>query len=322
MRVIDLFAGCGGLTLGFQNAGFDVVVAVDNWEASNLVYKKNFKHDILNIDLNNVELACNVLGNFDADMIIGGPPCQDFSHAGKRNENNGRGNLTISFAQVISTLRPKYFVMENVDRLVKTEKYQEAYKIFKKAGYGLTVKILDASYCGVPQKRKRYFVFGELGGEDDVLDKYLLKNLSARSMTVRDYLGNSLGTDYYYRHPRNYERRGVYSIDEPSATIRGMNRPIPEGYPGHPLDATNDMSQVRPLTTVERSYIQTFPREFIWEGNKTNLEQMIGNAVPVKLAEYVAKAIKEHIETKNKRTDTDAAKSTAQLQLNLEAVSI
>lgn len=232
-------------------------------------------------------------------MIVGGPPCQDFSHAGKRNENNGRGNLTVSFAEVVAAIRPKYFVMENVDRLLLTTKYQQAFKIFKNAGYGITVKLIDASLCGVPQKRKRWFVIGELAGKDGALEYFLAKNISKKEMSIREYFGDSLGVEYYYRHPRNYSRRAVYSIDEPSATIRGVNRPIPKGYPGHSLDATKDLSKVRPLTTEERGWIQTFPKNFIFEGSKTNLEQLIGNAVPVKLAEYVAKAIQEYLEVKS-----------------------
>ena len=98
---------------------------------------------------------------------------------------------------------------------------------------------------------------------------------------------------YYYRHPRNYNRRGIFSIDEPSPTIRGVNRPIPKGYQLNSCDPQGvDLSKIRPLTTIERSYIQTFPEDFIFTGTKTDLEQMIGNAVPVNLAKFVAQSIK------------------------------
>lgn len=114
-------------------------------------------------------------------------------------------------------------------------------------------------------------------------------------MTIRDYLGNELGLEVYYRHPRNYNRRGVFTIDEPSPTIRGVNRPVPKGYKLNSCDPENvDLNKIRPLTTIERSYIQTFPREFKFFGTKTNLEQMIGNAVPVNLGTFVAKTIKEY----------------------------
>ncbi len=111
-------------------------------------------------------------------------------------------------------------------------------------------------------------------------------------MTIRDYLGDSLGLDFYYRHPRNYNRRGVFSIDEPSPTVRGVNRPIPSGYKINSCDPEGiNLNDIRPLTTIERSYIQTFPKTFKFDGTKTNLEQMIGNAVPVELAKYVAESI-------------------------------
>ena len=296
-RVVDLFSGCGGLTLGFQNQDFQVVASADNWKTAIDIYKKNFSHDIFPIDLSDIENSIEVFKDFEPDIIIGGPPCQDFSQAGKRDENLGRGNLTYSFARIIEQIKPQYFVMENVDQLVKKDVYKESIKLLKSIGYGITVQLLDASLCGVPQKRKRYFVIGEINREDNFLDDFLLNNLASKPMTVRDYLGTTLGTEYYYRHPRSYARRGIYSIDEPSATIRSVNRPIPKGYPGHHLDATSNLELVRPLTTKERSLIQTFPESFKWvDGSKTNIELAIANAVPVKLAEYVASALRQHIE--------------------------
>lgn len=109
---------------------------------------------------------------------------------------------------------------------------------------------------------------------------------------MRQYLKDSpLDTEYYYMHPRSYARRAIFSIDEPSATIRGINRPIPSGYQFHPADKTRDINLVRSLTSKERSYLQTFPAEFIFVGAKTDIEQAIGNAVPIKMAEYIAKRI-------------------------------
>ena len=80
-----------------------------------------------------------------------------------------------------------------------------------------------------------------------------------------------------------------------SPTVRGVNRPIPATYQIHPGDATDDLSRVRPLTTLERARIQTFPREFAFEGSKTDLEQIIGNAVPVELAAYVGRHLLDYM---------------------------
>jgi DNA (cytosine-5)-methyltransferase 1 len=289
MKTIDLFAGCGGLSLGFQNAGFEIESAFDFWKPAIEVYRANFLHQIIETDLSK-EFKLN----FSPQMIIGGPPCQDFSSAGKRNENLGRADLTFTFAEVVAKQKPEWFVMENVARITKSNILQCAKNILQKTGYGLTEKILDASFCGVPQIRKRYFLIGKLYSEDDFLTHYLEKNQSKKQMTVSDYFGDTLDIEFYYRHPRSYLRRGIYSVHEPSPTIRGVNRPIPKTYIKHSNDACEPNGNVRPLTTTERSYLQTFPANFKFFGNKTDLEQMIGNAVPVKLAEFVGKCIKEY----------------------------
>ena len=151
-----------------------------------------------------------------------------------------------------------------------------------------------------PQSRNRFFLIGGLGVENNILTPIYQKLLNSEQMTIRDYLGDSLNLDYYYRHPRNYSRRGIFSIDEPSPTVRGVNRPVPPGYKKHKGDPKYaKLSEVRPLTTVERSYLQTFPKHFKFQGTKTNLEQMIGNAVPVNLAELVAKGILNYISNTN-----------------------
>lgn len=298
MKVIDLFAGCGGLSLGFQNAGYDIVAAYDFWQPAVNVYRDNFtSHSIYQMDLSDTDAAIRHIEPFAPDMIIGGPPCQDFSHAGKRQEGK-RANLTEAYAKIVSKILPEWFVMENVDRAQQSEAYKRARDIFKQSGYGLTEHIYDASLCGAPQKRKRFICIGKRGEHDGFLEQIILKNESKTPMTMRDYFGNALGIDYYYRHPRNYNRRGFFSMDEPSPTIRGVNRPIPHGYVRHPNDPER-IEGLRPLTTQERAQVQTFPKDFIFRGSKTDLEQIIGNAVPVKLAEFVGRRISEFRELSN-----------------------
>jgi DNA (cytosine-5)-methyltransferase 1 len=295
MKVIDLFSGCGGMSLGFQNAGFEIVSAFDNWKPAIEVYKANFKdHPIIEKDLSQ-DIDYQIFKQLNADMIIGGPPCQDFSSAGKRDEDNGKGDLTITFAEIIAQAQPEWFVMENVERITKSKKLEKALSIFKLMGYGLSQQVIDASYCGVPQSRKRYFLVGHLHSEDNFLNPYLINSQDKKSMTIYDYLGNLLDLEHYYRHPRSYARRGVFSIYEPSPTIRGVNRPIPKTYVKHDGDSCDIHEALRPLTTLERSYIQTFPKNFKWMGTKTDIEQMIGNAVPVNLAKFVAQCIKQYM---------------------------
>lgn len=298
MRIVDLFCGCGGLSLGFERAGYEVVAGYDNWAAAINVYRQNFNHPINQIDLLNVEEASEHIRAYNPQMIIGGPPCQDFSSAGKRDEDNGRGDLTPAYANIVATIRPEWFLMENVSTITKTNKLVEAKSIFKNAGYGLTQVVLDASLCGVPQKRKRFFLIGRLGENDDFMYNYIQSKLAKKPMTVRDYLGDKLGVDYYYRHPRSYARRGVFSIDEPSPTIRGVNRPLPSGYKIHYNDPVQTTEGIRPLTTKERSLIQTFPETFTFLGTKSEIEQMVGNAVPVNLGTFVGRAILDYIRDK------------------------
>ena len=294
IKVIDLFSGIGGLSLGFQNAGFEIIAAYDNWDAAIDVYQQNFSHPIYKRDISD-DSFLNEIKKLDIDMIIGGPPCQDFSIAGHRNENLGRSDLTLSFAKIIEKIRPKWFLMENVPRIEKSNILKLAKEKFINSNYGLTQIVLDANKCGVPQARKRFFLIGELNGKDNTLFNELINSQNSEQMSLYDYFGESLDFEYYFRVPRSYSRRGIFSIYEPSPTIRGVDRPLPKGYPGHPSDAIELNNSIRSLTIHERGLIQTFPENFKYLGTKTNLNQMIGNAVPVKLAEHIGLIIKKYI---------------------------
>lgn len=289
---IDLFAGCGGLSLGLKDAGINVVLGVEKWEAARLVYEHNLKHECANLDLEDVNIAVEHIIKFRPDIIAGGPPCQDYSSAGKRKEG-ARADLTVSYGEIICSIRPRWALMENVPLARKSYSYNAYRQLLIDSGYGLTEVVLDASYYGVPQARKRFFSIGLLGAEDGFLIETIMSKKGSSQTTIREFFGDTLGLEHYYRHPRSYARRGVYSIDEPSATIRGVNRPIPGGYPGHPLDSSSDFSKIRPLTTKERALIQTFPREFELLGPKSAQEQMIGNAVPVNLGRVIGGCILE-----------------------------
>lgn len=289
------------MSLGFQKAGFDILAGFEHWNVAISCYKRNFIHPVEDVDLSNVELSVQTIKKYSPDIIIGGPPCQDFSGAGNRVEGD-RANLTVSYAEIIKEILPQYFVMENVERAASSEAYKKARIIFKEAGYGLTEKVLDASLCGVPQKRKRFFCIGFKNGHDSFLDGLLSTNQSVFPLTVREYFQKEnydLPMEYYYRHPRSYKRRGIFSVDEPSPTIRGVNRPKPANYKKHGGDLI-EPDGVRNLSCLERALIQTFPLDFVWDDSSSATEQMIGNAVPVKLANYVATCLMRFI-----KGDTD-----------------
>lgn len=294
--VIDLFSGCGGMSLGFQLAHFQVLAGYDNWRPAIDTYNRNnLGHEAKALDLGDVdatiaELEHHRLSDGSFPAIIGGPPCQDFSSAGKRIEGD-RADLTEKYAAIIKHFMPPFFVMENVSRANGAAAYNRALSVMEEAGYTIVKKVLNSAYCGVPQNRKRLIAFGSHIPEHagNVLH-FWETAIDDKPMTVRDWFGDRLNTDHYYRHPRSYARRGIFSVDEPSPTIRGVNRPIPAGYLGHAGD-TVPADKARPLTTAERAEIQTFPPGFSFDGSRTNVEQMIGNAVPVRLGKFIADSV-------------------------------
>jgi DNA (cytosine-5)-methyltransferase 1 len=286
VKVLDLFAGAGGMALGLQSSGHEIVHSVDNWQAAHEVLSKNFDHPASLLDLSDKSTWDQALAN-RFDVISGGPPCQDFSIAGGRQTDGARANLTLSFAQMIERAKPKFFVMENVYSIVGTEVLAKAHSIFEQTGYSLTSQVIDASYVGVPQARKRYILVGALKAKTPSLGDFYSSRGSESRMTVADHFGKTLGTEFYYAHPRSYKRRAVFSIHEPSATIRGVNRPMPDSYNFHTADKCNDRQKIRPLTTLERAQIQTFPKSFVFVDSKSQSEQLIGNAVPVNLARFI-----------------------------------
>ena len=313
-EVIDLFSGCGGLSLGFQAGGFDVLRAFDSWQAAVETYNSNFTHRAEMLNLDNIDGAVSRLSEFQAGGefpgIIGGPPCQDFSMAGKRLEAENAG-LTENFAMIVKMFQPRFFVMENVPNAKHFRTYKSALAMLENADYHVSTHILDASDFGAPQKRKRIFAFGS---KDYALSKNIVEQIGIEEMearartrslgraTVRDWFHDQDLPLIYYRHPRSYARRGCFSIDEPSPTIRGVNRPMPKTYkfndkdlavPG--FDSLINPREIGPLTVFERKQIQTFPRDFKLTGTKTVDEQMVGNAVPVLLAYVVARAVKRAI---------------------------
>lgn len=167
-NVLDLFCGCGGFSKGFEQAGFDVRFGIDIWDEALVTYRKNFPNAVvLNEDISKVsgtEIVDLISMNIeDVDVIIGGPPCQGFSVSGKRMIDDERNKLYKSFVDIVSEIRPKVFVMENVPGLVRLFKGQVAEQViehFSKIGYRVQMKILSSDNYGVPQRRKRVFFVG------------------------------------------------------------------------------------------------------------------------------------------------------------------
>ena len=167
--LIDLFCGCGGFSKGFENAGFDIALGIDSWKDATITYQHNFPNAIvLNQDITTVtgEVLLNRLKNMsteDIDVIIGGPPCQGFSLSGKRMLDDPRNKLYKSFVEVVSEIKPKVFVMENVPGLIRLfdgKVKEEILNDFSSLGYEVEMQLLSADNFGVPQQRKRVFFVG------------------------------------------------------------------------------------------------------------------------------------------------------------------
>ena len=303
MHVVDLFCGCGGLSKGFELAGFNVVAAFDAWQSAITCYNANFNHKAQQLDLDEVENAVETIRPYAPSVIIGGPPCQDFSGAGKRQEGP-LADLTYKYAQIITTLRPQYFVMENVSRAKASEAYSKARALYKKHNYGLTEVVLDASRCGVPQHRNRFFCIGALNAPDGFLIEDIFHHYIGEEITVADYFTNNnirLDIEAYYRHPTTYSRRAIFGTDEVAPTIRGVNRPKPANYNHHENDAVSkdEIENIKQLSLRQRAIIQTFPQDYRFEGlqiSRCDLEQMVGNAVPVEMARFVANRLQNYIQ--------------------------
>ena len=176
LNVIDLFCGCGGFSKGFDEAGYNVRFCIDVWKDATVTYQHNFPNTtVLNEDITKIN-GQDILrvANMDADevdVIIGGPPCQGFSLSGKRMIDDERNKLYKSYVQIVSELKPKVFVMENVPGLIRLFKGQVGEQViedFSGIGYNVQNKILSADNYGVPQQRKRVFF---VGVRNDLVEK-------------------------------------------------------------------------------------------------------------------------------------------------------
>ena len=293
IRVVDLFSGAGGLSLGFEKAGFEVVAAYDGWEAAGRVYQANFSHPFVLQDLSDVSASVESIARYAPTVIVGGPPCQDFSLAGQGRGSRGeRAALTEAFAEIAVRVAPEAIVMENVPNAINSQEWHTARQRFLDAGYAVFHMRLNAAYYGVPQRRKRLFLIASSGHDSARFRAAIAAAATTAPLTVAEYMGDEMDVDHYFVLPRSYQRRAVFSVNEPAPTMRGTRRPVPPSYPGHHLDSA-DHRTVRPVSLEERARIQTFPADWDWGNGPTrDKDLMIGNAVPPELAKHVALALK------------------------------
>lgn len=218
-KVIDLFAGVGGMSLGFEMAGFDVVLANEYDKDIANAYKKNhsstkmINEDITKLDLQSVFEQYK--GNID--VIIGGPPCQGFSQKGKRKTIHDERNFLFKYyVKVVDLVKPQYFVMENVPNLLTAEKgyfKREIEELFSKMGYILDAGVLNAADYGVPQNRRRAVIIGKKTNEERVnlLPKPVNKKVSVwDAISDLAYLNSGEGDeiqDYKFEARSEYQKK-------------------------------------------------------------------------------------------------------------------
>jgi len=298
-KAIDLFAGCGGLSLGFQQAGFEIVGFIEQWKPAIKTHLKNFpesKH--IGLDITQVTEQDLEEYKEKIDVIIGGPPCQGFSICGKRNPFDKRNTLYKEFLRIVEIIKPKYIVMENVKGILsmKTPEGQPVINTllndFIKLGYLICYKTLRAVDYGVAQKRERVIVIGK---KCNYYPRPTTPTPINTIEAIQDIPEKISGQLYSQNKPEtierikqlkqgerlcktfNFSRQRIYA-DKPSPTIATKQRLI------HPY-------KHRFLTPREIARLQSFPDTFEFCGTLSNMIKQIGNAVPPKLAEAVAKNI-------------------------------
>jgi len=307
MNVLDLFCGAGGLSYGFKKAGYNILLGIDNDPIVLKTFKLNHPESkILCKDISKIDEG-KILKEVDEekiDIIIGGPPCQGFSLAGKRESRDPRNYLIKHFLRIVSEIKPKIFIIENVPGLLsmKTEKgnrfLDEIKRISKNNGFFIKELLLNAEEYGIPQKRKRIFL---IGSREEKANFDLKKQ---KKKTVKNILlpKEKVPKEYFYsqRMIQGFKRREIknkkkgwgYGWKFLESNKRSYT--ISARYYKDGAEALIKYSEtkIRKLTPEECALIQSFPKKYKFQGNKREIYRQIGNAVPPKLSYVIAKSIK------------------------------
>lgn len=306
--VVSLFAGAGGLDTGLKMAGFKTIWANEIDKDACETYIAN--HPETYVERGDIR---NVKSFPEADMVVGGYPCQGFSLAGNRLITDERNFLYREFVRALRFANPKFFIAENVKGMLTMgggRIIEAMVEDFKSQGYEVTYHLVNAKDYGVPQDRERVFI---IGVRQDISDdfKYLLPHpthgmgLDSKNpyVTLKDAIGhlkpNEIGEIYESGFSSRFlSRNRKRGWNEVSFTIQASGRHAPLHPSGEPmiklgtdewiLPAT---SEHRRLSVVECALIQTFPADYIWKGNAGSVHKQIGNAVPCLLAKAVSEPI-------------------------------
>ena len=313
LNVIDLFCGCGGMSKGLTDAGLNVIAGIDIWDKAVESYNKNYHHKAYCADLTQLPPEkFNELYNKEnknVDILVGGPPCQSFSIAGKRDKNDPRNALFMEYVKYLDYFKPKAFIMENVIGMLskKTANGENVIDIIMEQlnrNYNCIINKLYASDFEVPQNRRRTIIIGIrkdlniLPKEPEpiiksVQDRIPVKNILIPKEEVdkKYYLSEKALAGIENKKSVNKEKgfgfgAQMLDFDKPSYTIPA--RYWKDGYDA--LVKYNE-KEIRRLTITELKRIQSFPDNYIIDGSNKDIIMQIGNAVACKFAYYLGKYI-------------------------------
>ena len=318
-KMIDLFAGAGGLTYGFYKNGFDPVETIEFWKPATLTYNKNFHKNITPLDITSAKVRDDLKNKWEnkIDLVIGGFPCQGFSLAGKRDRNDPRNQLYKYTIDVIKKTKPKMFCLENVKGILSFKEsdgekvIDKISKLFCRSGYYCKYTLLDASNFGVPQKRERVIFIGARKSNKKAVDEIInfLENHKSKIKTVKDAI-KDLETKkedpsinhIFAKHSLEMQKK-ILKTKAGSSAMNNFSdafRKLDYDKPSYTVKENHGGVHIHPvlprvLTPRELARLQSFPDDFIFLGSKSDILKQIGNAVPCKLSLIIAKKIKEKI---------------------------
>jgi DNA (cytosine-5)-methyltransferase 1 len=310
-RTIDLFAGVGGIRLGFEKAGFKTVFSNDFESQCKETYDLNFRDSKLVVE-DIRKIGIDDLPRFD--FLLGGFPCQAFSIAGYRQgfkDGKGRGNLFFDIARIIEARKPEGFLLENVKNL-KSHDDGRTFKIIQetleKLGYHVKTKVLNSmEYGNVPQNRERIYIVGFKN--KDYHNKFEFPLPVELTKSVVDLLEENVSEKYYYNGKPLYEKlkdfvkkegtvyqwRRQYVRENKSGVCPTLTANM--GMGGHNVPIIKDKKGIRKLTPLECARIQGFPREYrLPQISDSALYKQFGNSVSVPVIESVANQMMKAME--------------------------
>ncbi len=296
MKIISLFSGAGGLDLGLIQAGNTVIWANDIDKDAVATYKENIGDHIVCDDIKNIDISTLP----DADVVVGGFPCQGFSQANRlRTLEDDRNQLYRFFYNTIKIKQPKYFLAENVKGILslgKGEAIKQIVADFETAGYITSVNLVNMANYGVPQTRQRVIIIGQrvdLGekfrfvfpqpthSKSGELQKWVSIKEAIGHFPDPDKENNVLNHVYsaYKVEYRNFTGHRETDPDKPSPTV------LARGNGKGGVCAIPHYNGKRRLTIRESASVQTFPEDFHFVGTMNSCYRQIGNAVPVMFAQ-------------------------------------